>query len=268
MKVAYVFLTIGLYSYAQVTEKDNIKALQESKNITWEANKELSEHKFVNAEANYRKAISKSALNVVAPYNLGNAYYNKKTYSEAFTRYKQAGELTTDKGEKHKAYHNMGNVFIKNKEYEKAVEAYKQALRNNPADDKTRYNLALAKKLLKKQEDEKKKDDKNKDDQDKKEDEKKSDKEEQKKEQEEGSKQKKEEDKKGDGDKKEEKKEQPNKEGNPNDKQQQKQPRPDQLSPQQLKNLLQAMQNEEEKVQNKIDAKKVKGIKVKNKKDW
>ena len=264
MKVAYVFLLIGLCSYAQVTEEDNIKALQESKNITWEANKELSEHKFVNAEANYRKAISKSALNVVAPYNLGNAYYNKKTYSEAFTRYKQAGELTTDKGEKHKAYHNMGNVFMKNKEYEKAVEAYKQALRNNPADDKTRYNLALAKELLKKQEDEKKKDDKNKDekkkDQDKKEDEKKGDKEEQKKEQEDN--------KKGDGDKKEQKKEQPNKEGNPNDKQQQKQPRPGQLSPQQVKNLLQAMQNEEKKVQNKIDVKKAKGVKVKNEKDW
>ena len=262
MKVVYVFLLIGLCGYTQVTEEDNVKALRESKNITWKANKELSEHKFINAEANYRKAISKSALNVVAPYNLGNAYYNKKTYGEAFTRYKQAGKLTTDKEEKHKIYHNMGNVFIKNKEYEKAVETYKQALRNNPTDDETRYNLALAKELLKKQEDDQKKD------QDKKEDEKKNDKEEQKEDQGEDGNKKKEDNKKGDGDEKEEKKEQPNKANKPDDQQRQKQPRPDQLSPQQLKNLLQAMQNEEEKVQNKIDAKKAKGTKVKNEKDW
>ena len=43
---------------------------------------------------------------------------------------------------------------MKKKEYENAVEAYKQALRNNPNDEETRYNLALAKELLKKQQDE------------------------------------------------------------------------------------------------------------------
>jgi len=40
------------------------------------------------------------------------------------------------------------------------------------------------------------------------------------------------------------------------------------LSKQQIQNLLEAMQNEEKKVQEKIDAKKVKGAKVKNEKDW
>ena len=48
-------------------------------------------------------------------------------------------------------YHNMGVLFQAGKDYAKAVEAYKMSLRNNPADHETRYNLALAQKMLKDQ---------------------------------------------------------------------------------------------------------------------
>ncbi|MFT5231274.1 MAG: Ca-activated chloride channel family protein, partial [Candidatus Azotimanducaceae bacterium] len=49
---------------------------------------------------------------------------------------------------------------------------------------------------------------------------------------------------------------------------QQPQPTPGKLSPQQVKSLLEAMNNEEKKVQDKINAKKEKGVKVKTDKDW
>ncbi len=272
-------MLLGCIGFAQEVDKKKIKALQASKNLTSDANKQLTENDFINAEADYRRAISKSSENTSAPYNLGNAYYNRESYKEAFSRYKQAGELTSDKSDKHKAYHNMGNVFMKNKEYEKAVEAYKEALRNNSKDEETRYNLALAKELLKKKQDEQKNDqNKDKKDQKDKEDQKKDqknqgdqdkdkkgdqDKDKNKDKGDEGDKgdQKKEENKEGDGDKKKEKKQQPKDGDKPK-------PRPNQLSPQQIKNLLEAMQNEEKKVQEKIDAKKVKGVKIKNEKDW
>ena len=45
-------------------------------------------------------------------------------------------------------------------------------------------------------------------------------------------------------------------------------PKPNQISPEQLKNLLKAMNNEEKKVQDKVNKNKVKGVPVKNKKDW
>ncbi len=273
--ITTIVLLAGLLSFAQeAEEKEKLNALRESKNLTWEGNKELSENRFVEAEVEYRKAIAKSNENAAAPFNLGNAYYNNATFSEAFGRFKEAGELATDKGDKHKAYHNMGNVFMKRKEYAKAVEAYKQALRNNPKDEETRYNLALAKEMLKKDQD---KNDQNKDDKDKKDknDEKdknkdkkdgdnKDDNKEKDKEGDKGDQ--KEENKEGDGDKKEEQNKKPE-EGDQKEEKQQK-PRPNQLSKQQIKNLLEAMQQEEKKVQQKIDAKKVKGVKVKNEKDW
>ena len=39
---------------------------------------------------------------------------------------------------------------MQKKEYQNAVEAYKNALRNDPSDEETRYNYALAKELLEK----------------------------------------------------------------------------------------------------------------------
>lgn len=283
--LVYLIFFFCLVSYSQKEKEDRAeaKALKASKDLTWDANKELSENKFVDAEANYRKAIAKSAKNVAAPYNLGNAYYKNKSYSEAFSRYKEAGEIAANKKNKHNAYHNMGNVFMERKDYEKAVEAYKQALRNDPTDDETRYNLALAKEMLKKQQDENKKNDQNKDnkdnkdDKDKKDQENKDDKDKNKEDNKDGDKEqdqdnkdkgddKKEDNKKEEGDDQKDKQNQPNKEDTPQG--QQQQPRPDQLSPQQIRNLLEATQNEEKKVQEKIDAQKVKGPKIRNEKDW
>jgi len=277
--VLFIFIiSAAVFSQDDLEEKE--KALKASTDITFEANKELADNDFIDAEVTYRRAISKSNENTAAPYNLGNAYYNKESFSEAFGRFKQAGELTSEKPVKHKAFHNMGNVFMKNKEYAKAVEAYKEALRNDPSDEETRYNLALAKELLKKDKNNKNKDD-NKENQDQEEkkdknqdqqdqgdnkDENKGDPKDEEKDSNEGDKgdQEKEENKKGDGDEKKEENKQPEQ----GDQQQQKQPRPNQLSEQQIKNLLEAMQNEEKKVKEKMDAQKVKGVKTKNEKDW
>ncbi len=283
MKTYFViFLLFSFSAFCQDDNQVNEKDLRTSTDITWKANKELSENDFIDAEVNYRRAISKSDKNTVAPYNLGNAYYNNESFSEAFGRFKQAGETSLEKPIKHKSFHNMGNVFMQKKDYAKAVEAYKEALRNDPTDEETRYNLALAKELLKKDqqnqdknqdkenEDQEQEKDKNQDQQDQgeNEDENKGDPEDKENDQEsnEGDKgdQEKEENKKEEGDEKEEQ----NKEPEQGDQEQKEQPRPNQLSEQQIKNLLEAMQNEEKKVQEKMDAKKVKGVKTKNVKDW
>jgi tetratricopeptide (TPR) repeat protein len=260
-----LLLLTAFVNAQEKVSKEKEKALKASEDLTWEANKELSDNEFIKAEADYRRAISKSDENVVAPYNLGTAYYKKESLEEAFGRFKQVGELASGKPEKHKAFHNMGNVFMKNEEYDKAVEAYKEALRNNPTDEETRYNLALAKALAEQQKDNGGGDDEKDDKEDEKSENK--NKEEQKDQQQDnkdkdGGEQEKDENKEGDG---EEKKEQPKQGEKPEE---EKQPRKNELSPQQVKNLLEAMQNEENKVQEKMNEKKVKGPKSKKAKDW
>jgi hypothetical protein len=137
------------------------------------------------------------------------------------------------------------------KDYSRAVEAYKNALRNDPTDEETRYNFALAKKMLK---DNPPKDDKKKDD--KKDKDKKEDKKDDKKDKEEQDKK----DDKGDQDK-DKKDPKPDDNGEPK-------PAPGGISKQRLENLLDAVNKEEKKVQDKVNAQKVKGKPVKTEKDW
>lgn len=282
--------SLGLWGQEDKVEKEKQEALKRSENLTYDGNKSLVQNDFVQAEATYRKAISKSSGNSAAPYNLGRAYYNRESFGESFGRFKEASEKAEEKPVKHKAYHNMGNVFMRTKEYQKAVEAYKQALRNNPTDEETRYNLALAKKMLEKEqndpdnqkndqdqnqekkEEEKKNDQNNQGDKDKNEEGKDKDKEGDKDKEEDkdgdkgdGGDEEKKEEQEGEGEEKEEQKKQPNP---GEDEERQQTPRPNSLSKQQIENLLEAMQNQEKKVQEKLDAKKVKGTKIKNEKDW
>jgi len=130
---------IGVTAFAQKPDNDMARGNEEYKNKAYR-----------NAEADYRISISKEPAKASADYNLGNAIYEQKQYSEALIAYARAIDKAVTKPEKHKAWHNMGNVFMKAKDYQKAIEAYKNALRNNPQDDETRYNYALAKEMLEK----------------------------------------------------------------------------------------------------------------------
>ena len=87
---------------------------------------------------------------------------SKNKYEEAAKQFEALANSETDKIRKSQAYHNMGNSLLQARKYDESVEAYKQALRNNPKDQDTRYNLEYAKKLLQKQQEQQKQDQQNK----------------------------------------------------------------------------------------------------------
>src|SRR6056300_392036 len=250
-------------------------------NHIYEGNKQTETEAYTEAEKSYRRALSLAPEKAEALYNLGNTHFLDKQYEEASQRFFQTQKFAANKATKHKAFHNMGNVYMQKKEYQKAVEAYKNALRNNPSDEETRYNYALAKELLEKekppeeQEQDDKKDQKDQKDQeeqqdkdqdkDKEGDQENKDEQDPEKEGDEGEESKDEGEPKNEGDQKKDPKQ--NQEGdNPQDKKQA--PKQGQLSPQQVQSLLEAMNNQEKKVQDKVNAKKVKGVPVRGKKDW
>ena len=272
IKLGCLFLIFS-FSFCGMAQndKEQRKLLKESKEYLSIASEKMQADEFPPAEADYRKAIALNPIDETGKYNLGNAYYNKTLNAEAMRRFKEAATVAVNKPEKHKAFHNLGNTFMNAKQYKEAVEAYKNALRNNPTDDETRYNLALAKKMLEEQQQNGGGDDENKDqNEENKEDQENKDDKGNEKEGEDGDKK----EDKDKGDQKDENKEGDKKEdqGKPDEKKEgdkeKQQPVPGQLSPQQIKNLLEAMNNEEKKVQDKINAKKQKGAQVKSNKDW
>ncbi|CDD96462.1 tetratricopeptide repeat protein [Bacteroides cellulosilyticus] len=148
---------------AQKAERDYIR----------KGNRAYKDSTYVNAEVNYRKAIDVNPKSAISMYNLGNTLMQQNKLQEAMEQFVAATKMEKDKGNLAQIYHNMGVIFHSGKDYAKAVEAYKESLRNNPKDNETRYNLALAQKMLKDQEQNQQNQDQN---QDKKEQEKEQDK--------------------------------------------------------------------------------------------
>lgn len=287
----WIIFGILLVAFSVKAQQENPEKLKkESNRFISEAQEALSDNDFATAESEYRKAIAKDPSNTSAKYNMGNLYYGKSNAESAESRLKQAAKVAESKSEKHKIFHNLGNSYMQKKDYSSAVEAYKNALRNDPSDEETRYNLALAKQ--KEEEDQKngqgqdENQDQNQDqqndggggDQDQQNKDQNKDQNEgeggdqnqDQKPQDEGENNKDKQDGDQNKDKENEKGEQPKDEQGDGDKkkQQQQKPAQGQLSPQQIKSLLEAMNNEEKKVQDKINAEKAKGVKVRTEKDW
>lgn len=136
-----LLLSLSLGTFAQKAERDYIR----------KGNRLFKDSVFVDAEVNYRKALEVNPKSTVSMYNLGNTLSQQQKFKDAMEQYVAATQIEKDKSKLGQIYHNMGVLFQSGKDYQKAVEAYKMSLRNNPKDDETRYNLALAQKLLKDQ---------------------------------------------------------------------------------------------------------------------
>jgi tetratricopeptide (TPR) repeat protein len=250
-----------------LAQKDSLTLQRKARSMVRDGNKLYQQKQFTDASVAYKKALENSANYDKASYNLGNAMYQNKNYKEAVPQYELSAKTAIDKFTKAEAYHNLGNSMMETKNFQGAVDAYKNSLRNNPNDDETRYNLAVAQKLLDKEKQDQK-DDKNKDKKDNKDQDKK-DKDDQNKDKNKDKKdgddkdKKDDKDKDGEGNKKPDPKNDDNKDPNEKPK-----PQKGKMSPQQIKQLLESLNNEEKKTQKKMNAEKGKGEKVKQEKDW
>ncbi|ERI86118.1 tetratricopeptide repeat protein [Bacteroides pyogenes F0041] len=126
---------------AQKAERDYIR----------KGNRFFKDSTFVDAEVNYRKALEVNPQSAISMYNLGNALSQQQKFKDAMEQYTAAAKIEKDKPKLSQIYHNMGVLLQAARDYAQAVEAYKMSLRNNPSDHETRYNLALAQKMLKNQ---------------------------------------------------------------------------------------------------------------------
>ena len=170
----------------------------------------------------YQRAVQQAPANPTAHYNLGNAQFRKNNYDEAARSYDASVQNTQDKGLQEKGYYNKGVAMIKQKKLQESIDAWKQALKLNASDADARENLEKALMQLKQQQQQQQNNQKK--------------------------------DQKDQKDKKDEKKDQ--------DKQQQQQeqpkPQPSRLNKQQVEQLLKALEQKENDLQNKMRQNKVK----------
>jgi Ca-activated chloride channel family protein len=217
---------------------------QGGKNYVREGNKLYKDKRYTDADSLYRLG-AKDTSSYKSVFNLGDALYKQGKFEEAANNFNAIAQKKLDNGTRAQAFHNMGNSYLGAKKYQESINAYKNSLRLNPADEDTRYNLSYAQQMLKKEEEQKKKDQDKKDkDKDK--------------------------DKKDDKGKDKDKKDQDKKDQDQKDKEdkQKEKPQPQQLSKEDAQQILNALANDEKKVQDKLKKKNAKTVKVQVEKDW
>ncbi len=243
----------------------------EKKNIR-KGNSLYQNQEFEKSETEYLKALEKNPESFEAKFNMGDVLYKQKKYEEANAQFsglisrlesekkdllsksklskKQNRDLSQIKEKLSHIYHNVGNSFLLQKKFGESVKSYIHALKNNPKDEESRYNLAYALSHLKKEQQkqkQEKKDDKNKD---------------QKKDQ------KKKDDKKKDDKKKEEQKDKKKQQEDKKKKEQQEQQKREKISKKDAERMLQAIQQDEKELQEKLKKKKAKNVQMYIEKNW
>ncbi len=214
----------------------------------YSGNKQYAKGNYKEAASEYQKAYT-TKKNREAQYNLGNALYQQKEYDKATKQFEEAAKNSKDRSIRSFSNHNIGNAYSEQKKWDDAINYYKQSLKVNPNSADTRYNLAYAQTMKKKEDQEKKKDDKK---QDQKQDQKDKQDPQQKPED-------KKDDKKDDQGQKDPQKPDENEGDKPK-------PMPSKLSKEQADLLLNALNQEEKKLREKKD--KASGRPVKLDKDW
>ncbi len=219
---------------------------QQERKFIRKGNQAYEKKEYNKADIQYRKALEKNNNSFEAKFNIGDALYKQGKYEEATQQFQSITSLAKTKEEKAKIYHNMGNSLLQthqqianadtNGYLQKSIDAYKMALKNNPEDMDTKYNLSYALKMLRKQQQQQQQNKDNKQQQQQ---------------------------------NKDNKQQQQNKDNKNKEKQDQKQQQQNQeqkMSKKDADRLLKALQQNENKLQDKL--KKQKSQKVKVEKDW
>ena len=199
---------------------------------------------FNDAEMKYRKSLEKDQDYFTASYNLADAVYKQERFEESSSLFEGLIDNAKTKNEKAKLYHNLGNSLFKQQKLKECIQSYKNALKNNPKDEETRHNLALAQKMLQQQEENQQEQEEN---------------------QEEENQEEKEENQEEKEENQEEKQQQEQRDKQETEQEQQER---EDMSKEDAEKMLEALQQQEKELQEKMQKKKIKGKKVKVLKDW
>ena len=265
---------------------------QQERKFIREGNELFEKQDFEKAEVEYRKAADKKANSFEAAFNMADALYKQKKYDEALEQFSALAKQETDKERLGEIYHNIGNTLLAMEKTDESIEAYKNSLRNRPASEQTKYNLEFAR--HKQQQDQQNQDqnkdqnidqnkDQNKDNQDQNKDQN-QDQQDQNKDQQDQNKDRQDQNKdqqnkdqqdqnkdQQNKDRQDQNKDQQNKNDQNKDQQQHPQQQQGKISKEDAERLLEALQNDEKNVQEKVQKQKAqeqKAKKMKIEKDW
>lgn len=124
---------------------------QEERSLIREGNRLYREGNYREALEKFNKAREISGNHIQIESNIGSANYRDSNFESAVRNFLNVFDNSDDNREKANAFYNIGNSLLQAGDYDKSVEAYRNALRLDPSHDQSRYNLAVATKIMEQQ---------------------------------------------------------------------------------------------------------------------
>ena len=237
LAIVVLLLVCGEVSAQQMRERGLVR----------KGNREFKREHFEKSVDSYQRALQHDSTCFEAKYDLASALYRTERYDKAEkTLLSIVGDSTRTEKERGEVAYNLGNTQFAQQKYKEALSSYRQAMRCNPNDEDAKFNYAFTKRLIQQQEQQQQQQnqdqnqDQNKDNKDNQQD--------------------------NQNQQNEQNQQQPqNEEGK--DEQQEGGQRPEgAMTPEQQEALLQAIQAEEDKTQDKLKEKK--GVLIRGSKNW
>ena len=148
--VAFTLAMFAQPAIAQVSQRQQVRKLVR------QGNKEYRRDKRTESSVTFLKALKVDSTYAPAIYNYATSQFphewqnvDQQARGNMIQTLAKAAQAEENPFRKAQAMHNIGVLYQGAKEWGKAIEAYKEALRNNPNDDESRYNLAVCKKQQK-----------------------------------------------------------------------------------------------------------------------
>ncbi len=124
---------------------------QADKKFIRQGNREFGKNNYSDSEISYRKALDKNKESADAVFNVGDALYKQKKYEDAGKEFLENHSMSEEKGKKSASLYNLGNSLLMSNKIKESIEAYENSLKLDPLNMEAKFNLAYAQDLLQKQ---------------------------------------------------------------------------------------------------------------------
>lgn len=154
----YIYMALGLVLLGVALPESAVAQYFPERKLVRDGNDQFKTRNYNNALKKYDEAYLKDSTKYETLYNRANGYYHKKantpndaelTYETSNALYEKiaADTLLTDV-QRAEVYRNLGESLFAQQEYEAALNTFRESLRLNPADKETKYNYVLTKRIV------------------------------------------------------------------------------------------------------------------------
>ena len=148
----YRVITIVIAAVASMLSFDAYSQKMPERHLVRKGNRQYERGNYDTSVDNYSRALQENPECFEAKFNTANVQFRKELIDKSEqTLRKLAQDSTRTDLERADVSYNLGNTLFVQQRLEEALDCYRNAMRLNPYDKEAKFNYALTKELLKQQ---------------------------------------------------------------------------------------------------------------------